>query len=655
MAVIDIDFPGNLASVATVADLRAVPSSQFLEGDLYITRGGGSIGDFLGGLFAWRASSLTADNGVSVIKPNDITSLQAGRWIAIGYIGAGGMVVAPTLAALKALPTSAGVTTYDGALFNWTLGDYSTTAAADIDVSVVQATGTPLTTGAWIRQSATKMTFQRTGSPIIRTGGGKLRDRNDAFDWIPVSLHSAIRAGTSMEPIANYLVNAVSGTGSDSLYFGRGQYGWEQELDMAGTRIVGSGRDRTTLVSLTPGVRSFFKVRGQNALIDGLYMQADNFLYGVWPEGANGTDIVRCSIEAAKIAGVKYAPGGNNSSGRLQSNLIRFNGRTYSVGNGTIPSGGGLFNITGLTVNPTTLVTAGGTGPRIGYDFAKVGSNPAWEIVGATATTLTVYAPQGPGITAGTFPVSILQGSGVEISRQGDNSDIKLYNNAIQSNALAGIDNLALYGTLGEGNTLEFNHYATVSGRRSGGGEQTVINSTFDTNYAEANGGGAGYYIGSVRQFVIRNLMADGVAYRGLDNVRIADRLTMYDMNLQTSGINATKRDLYEASSTTPIVILHGSNNHFENPAGNVTVTIENIPTSNASAVASFLDVLTTFLLGKMNGFTFTIRSSTVLVNDVAMSGGFSSVTVPAGNGRRVIVAYESTYGLRVTYGPAAY
>lgn len=73
MAVVEIDFPGNLGQVETIADLRAVPS-YFLTDDLLY-----AVLD--GGFFRWDPSSLAADDGINVVKPNDRTSLQAGRWL----------------------------------------------------------------------------------------------------------------------------------------------------------------------------------------------------------------------------------------------------------------------------------------------------------------------------------------------------------------------------------------------------------------------------------------------------------------------------------------------------------------------------------------------------------------------------------------------
>lgn len=79
MASVDITFPGNLAQVDTANDLRGVPSSLIPAGTAYIVSS-------LTGIFLYYPGVVTADNGTTVLKPNDITPLQAGRWI---YTAAG--------------------------------------------------------------------------------------------------------------------------------------------------------------------------------------------------------------------------------------------------------------------------------------------------------------------------------------------------------------------------------------------------------------------------------------------------------------------------------------------------------------------------------------------------------------------------------------
>lgn len=74
MSVTEITFPGNLAQVLSIIALRSLPSTNFKDGQLY------AVGQ-IGGIYTWDASSLAADDSLSVVKPNDITPIQAGRWL----------------------------------------------------------------------------------------------------------------------------------------------------------------------------------------------------------------------------------------------------------------------------------------------------------------------------------------------------------------------------------------------------------------------------------------------------------------------------------------------------------------------------------------------------------------------------------------------
>lgn len=73
MSVIEVDFPGNIAAVRTIPDLRALPSGSFTFNDLYVVTGKG--------LYTWVPDSFAVDDGDKVIKPNDLTPLQVGRWL----------------------------------------------------------------------------------------------------------------------------------------------------------------------------------------------------------------------------------------------------------------------------------------------------------------------------------------------------------------------------------------------------------------------------------------------------------------------------------------------------------------------------------------------------------------------------------------------
>lgn len=71
--------------------------------------------------------------------------------------------VAADLSQLKAAPTTNVTMLYDGATFNWTLGNY--TGQAD-DINIVKADSTALSTGAWVRGDDV-VTIRNGGAPQI--------------------------------------------------------------------------------------------------------------------------------------------------------------------------------------------------------------------------------------------------------------------------------------------------------------------------------------------------------------------------------------------------------------------------------------------------------------------------------------------------------
>jgi hypothetical protein len=83
-----INLPGypfeNFPSLATIAALRDIPSAGLLSGDNYAVDGGAEAGDGDGGLFAWSDASVASDDGQNVIRPNDTSPGQAGRWVLTG-------------------------------------------------------------------------------------------------------------------------------------------------------------------------------------------------------------------------------------------------------------------------------------------------------------------------------------------------------------------------------------------------------------------------------------------------------------------------------------------------------------------------------------------------------------------------------------------
>lgn len=65
----------TILGLVVVADLRAVLPSSLFEDDMRAAIAAG------GGAFGWDSASVVADDGINVIKPNDIAPIDPGRWI----------------------------------------------------------------------------------------------------------------------------------------------------------------------------------------------------------------------------------------------------------------------------------------------------------------------------------------------------------------------------------------------------------------------------------------------------------------------------------------------------------------------------------------------------------------------------------------------
>lgn len=227
-------FSGYIATVQTVAELRAKPVSGLNFGASIIVNGNQYAGDLDGGVFAYYPDDETADDGLTVIAPIG----GAGRWkitAGKGLKGDAGTAgnVAATLADLKAAATANDTMIYDGAPFKWTTANPPYTAD---DTNIVKANSTALSVGAWVRQklssiqtddgtsaqaaiSARKANTPLTGysDPIL--GCGVIRKDTADTDWYylddaghtPGNLSGAITVNGSGDVVLpyGYTVNKV--------------------------------------------------------------------------------------------------------------------------------------------------------------------------------------------------------------------------------------------------------------------------------------------------------------------------------------------------------------------------------------------------------------------------------------------------------------
>lgn len=63
----------------TIAIWKSTPSTTYVDGLRFTILGYTSAYDGQGGTYIWEAASVTADDGINILIPNDITHPAAGR------------------------------------------------------------------------------------------------------------------------------------------------------------------------------------------------------------------------------------------------------------------------------------------------------------------------------------------------------------------------------------------------------------------------------------------------------------------------------------------------------------------------------------------------------------------------------------------------
>lgn len=162
---LDITFPGNLSQVANAATLRAVPSALLKNGDLYIVTG-------LGKSYAYDPGSVSIDDGQNVIKPDDRSGLQAGRWLyLVDGIAPGAQ--GPTGPADNTFSSYAAMQASDPTRKSARLvGDTDTPPRADGSYS-----NPTQTLGGWAPQTDEGVQFTPSvTNPKLRSSGAKVRE-----------------------------------------------------------------------------------------------------------------------------------------------------------------------------------------------------------------------------------------------------------------------------------------------------------------------------------------------------------------------------------------------------------------------------------------------------------------------------------------------
>lgn len=339
MSSTNIKFPGNIGQVDTIGDLRDVAIYALSRGELFVVTGAGRF-------YTWEPSDTSVDDGVNVIRPSDLTPLQAGRWL----LEATGFAPGPpgpanstytSLAALKAASpaniTYALVTATGDAEFVYREGNY-TGRANDIDV--VALSGTPLTTGALVRVGFERVSVR--AFPFGARGDGVTDDRpaiQAAIDYV-----FARGGGTVFIPRGTYNFSSTAVSG----YFGLVGI-----IQRPGVFIEGEGKGVTVLrwndddalagpgaairlICSPSGVAEGLEIR--HLTVDGNYQNqpklagetgnGGNIVYGLFDAGVPG-DVVIEHVESRnaygqgiQVVGLDYASNVRAFNVRIQHNDV---------------------------------------------------------------------------------------------------------------------------------------------------------------------------------------------------------------------------------------------------------------------------------------------------------------------------------------------
>lgn len=220
----NVTFPGNLGQTETIADLRDLPSTFIDPGTIYVVKG-------VGRAYSYDPGSLATDDGLNVIRPNDRTPLQAGRFlyevdgIASGPKGDTGAANSTyvSLATLKAAPVAnssyifsppAGV---DGGVAAGTFLYQTAGAPYTADgVNIIKLDDIALSVGALVRQADTGLVSR------LNMDGGILRNLSDVnSDAISFNRFGAIGDNTfDNASRVQKAILEIAKRGGGELYFG---------------------------------------------------------------------------------------------------------------------------------------------------------------------------------------------------------------------------------------------------------------------------------------------------------------------------------------------------------------------------------------------------------------------------------------------------
>lgn len=425
MGVVSITFPGNLMQVSTADGLRALPSFSLTNGQI-----AGVVE--LASEYAWDPASTAADDGETVIRPTDVAPLQAGRWRLYSgtgiAVGGGGGAKAATIAELKAakIESSPVALTAEGleGTFYFTLGDF--TGQTD-DINIVEQDDAPLTTGAWVRQSAASVSFQAVGDTARRRTTqselqGRSVDVNNYYEPTDNDFTAAFDRAVATGKTVFVPTRPGGYPVSNIAWVDNMQIVGEKAGECLGPELVVNANNTAAFFQPTSApicVHSYFDnltVRAAPGVVGARgWKSADKSKYSAYCEFRNieTHTTLACSYDALFIFAEWWNVrdgylGGNPAAHQFLSSQVAAYGQTNATNTNRI-YGGRIFNNRG--VNAAIEVDNGDDWLFLGTRFENMGV-PIF--VGRSARNIKFYGIRAEGITTTElFTMREMAGSGV--------------------------------------------------------------------------------------------------------------------------------------------------------------------------------------------------------------------------------------------------
>ena len=313
----------NFPSLGTIAALRAVSVFGLLSGDNYVIDGTATSGDGGGGVFTWNASSMATDDGVTIIKPNALTSGQAGRWVLISNDALSGQIagkanltnfpsflVAPTDGTTDARPAIAALDAL-GKPFTVPPGLYRVSTSITIANPVEFSDGARLVIPSGVTVTFTKGIAAPLTQIFNFTGTTPVLGLYEAyFEWFAGDLKASravvpvMDCRAALNAFAASLSNFGTGlasSGTSVAHFGPGKYlldGSAAWTEFRNTSLIGPSSGACTL--FFPGTQTNgIKVSTDRGQVSGL--QFDSLNPGTVPTAGTVLVVASFNVEFRDI------------------------------------------------------------------------------------------------------------------------------------------------------------------------------------------------------------------------------------------------------------------------------------------------------------------------------------------------------------------